>query len=147
MRPVATILPIVHSGGNPCDGMPTISSVGSSSVVSTGDCTSAPITLRTTLTISGSLPGGAAVQYRTSWGTSATPSYGSWITWGAFTGTSDNLDINTEVGSGSTTDNGNSSSTYYYAIQFQLLGTDTSTVCDGPDTGAGWSGLVYSCFA
>lgn len=138
---------LLGEAGAPCDGMPTISSVGSSFVTATGGCTNEPLTIRTALNLSGTIPTGGSVEYRFSWTTSGTPSYGSWTEWSAFSGSSGNLDINVELGTGTTVNNSNPSSTYNYDIQFRLIGTDGTTVCDGPDTGAGWSGTVYSCFA
>jgi len=140
------ILPIVHYT-NPCGGMPTLNTVGTPSVTQQGDCSIQNLVVSTQLTTSASLPTGASVEYRAYWGTSGTPSFTDpWTTWSGFTGANDTLNndlgfFTTDSGAGS-----GSPTTYYYAIQFRLIGTDGSTVCDGPDQSSTISMSVYDCF-
>lgn len=136
--------PMILAGYDPCAASPTITSAGASSVGATGDCSTVDLRMDTTVTLSASLPADYTLEKRTYFGTSSTPSYGGWSDSG-LSGTGGTYQDN--VGLWTTTDNGNSSATYYYNIQWRIVGRDGSTVCDGPDSATQWSGTVYDCFA
>lgn len=130
-----------------CGDSPLISTVGTPTTNNQGDCATVDLQIRTAVTLSATLTGtGCALQRRYYFGSSATPTYGSWVTI-ATTGSSINHDqdvglytTNSGVGYGSL-------GTYYYNVEYQIIGTDGSTVCDGPDAATQWSATIYSCMA
>lgn len=137
----------IITSGDPCSAAPTMTSVGTPAVQTVGNCLGQNLTIRITVSLSGTLTGtGCKIQRRTHFGTSSTPSYGSWTDL-ATTGSSITHDYNAGI---LTTDSGagtpGSGATYYYNAQYQIIGTDGSTVCDGPDSSSQWSGTVYQCF-
>lgn len=138
---------MILAAGDPCGLSPTISSVGTPATQAAGNCSTTDLTIRTTVSLSATLTGtGCKLQKRTYFGTSATPSYSGWSD-EATTGSSINHDYTAPL---FTTDSGAgwgpSATTYYYNVQYQIVGTDGSTVCDGPDTATQWTDTVYTCF-
>lgn len=132
---------------DPCAASPLISSVGATSVNNAGNCAGTDLQFRNVITLSATLTGtGCELQRRYAFSSSATPSYGSWVTI-ATTGSSYNHDQDVGL---YTTDSGvgfGSLGTYYYDVQYRIIGTDGTTVCDGPDAPAQWSGTIYACTA
>lgn len=128
---------------DPCASSPTISSVGTPTITENANCTTIlDSTLSTDVTLSGNLGAGQKCQYRDYLGTSATPSYGSWTD--LFTSGSSGTRNRTVQGS--TTPNANTPVTYYYNAEFRILGSDGTTVCDGPDASSQWTDDMYPCF-
>jgi hypothetical protein len=127
---------------DPCAGSPTLT-VGSTTELNAGDCSTQNHTVRTAITLSAALPTGYTLERRVSFSTSATPSYGSW----ADSGLTDtgNFDYDTMLLTSSP--NANPSNTWYYDIQFRITGTNGTAVCDGPDTATQWSATLYDCTA
>lgn len=140
---------MILRGQSPCASSPTISSVGTPTTQTVGNCAGQNLTIRTSITLSGNLQGTQSVQKRTSYQNTG-PSSQSWSGWSdisGWSGSSGNYDYSAGL---VTTDSGTgtgSLGTYYYDIEIRILGSDDSTVCDGPDTTSQWSATVYSCFA
>ena len=138
---------MIMIGGDPCGASPTISSVGTPATQLQGNCAAQELQIRTVVSLSVTLTGtGCTLQRRFYFGSSSTPSYGSWTNI-ATTGTSVNDDVNVGL---YTTNSGagyGSLGTYYYNVEYRIIGTDDSTVCDGPDASSQWSATIYSCMA
>lgn len=128
------------SNQDPCAAAPVLT-VGSTTELNAGDCNTQNHELRTAVTLSAPLPTGYTLERRVAFSTSATPSYGSW----ADTGLTDSGNFDYETMLLTSTDNGNASNTYYFDIEFRIVGVDDTTVCDGPDHATQWSGTLYDC--
>lgn len=127
---------------DPCLQAPTLT-VGTTSELNAGDCDTVNHELRTGVTLSASLPAGYTLERRLAFSQNATPSYGSWADSGLTA--SGNYDYETMLLT--STPNANPSNTWYFDIEFRIVGTDGSTVCDGPDHVTQWSGTLYNCTA
>lgn len=143
-------MPMMFTGQLPCAGMVTLSSTGDPFNQDNGSCGTSPPIIRTTFTLSGNLNTGAVVQARTSFNTSGTPSYGSWTNASSFSeGSSSGYhDYGHAVGGPhwSFVDQGNASYSYYFDIQFRLLGTDGTTPCgDSMDGNSQLNITLYDC--
>lgn len=145
-------MPMMMSNlAGPCTDMVTLSSTGDPYNQDNGSCGSSPPIIRTTFTLSGNLPTGAIVQARTSFNKTGTPSYGSWGNASSFSeGSSTGYHNYGHAVGGlvwSFADQGNGNDgTYYFDIQFRLLGTDSTTVCGDPmDGNSQLSITLYNC--
>lgn len=144
---------ILPGVSDPCASSPTISSVGTPAVSSNGNCgLFDPLDITTSVTLSGTIPTGGAIQYQYYWGTSSggTPT-GTWTNVPGWSGTTDTLVHSPDQGGFAPyTRNAGETllGTYYYKVQFRILGTDGTTVCDGPDLSSTLTVTnVYTCAA
>lgn len=137
-------IPMFMGEKDPCAGVPNFSSVGTPSVTANGSCPLTSLTLSTSITITGSLPAGAKIQYRQSWSTSSgTVPSGGWSDVSGWSGTTDThtYQPNDSVRYSGTTLIG----TYYYKVEFRIVGTDGTTVCDSETYKSLTVTSVYSC--
>lgn len=133
---------------DPCASAPTISSLGTASKISDGECdTLDGITIRNPYTLSGSVPAGFKLQYQYSWQqTNGAPSYGAWFDSG-LTASSGNIDV--EVGAGLYEVGGAAPQveygTFYWQMRARIVPTAGSPECDSL-TGSQLSVLdVWGC--
>lgn len=141
------ILP--KASADPCATSPNISSVGTPTISDNGNCgTFTGLKMSTSLTLTGTKPANVSVQYRWKFDQSTgTVPGGSWVTWSSFSGSSGTLVIE-PVGPYARFSGENLLGTFYYRVEFRIVGTDGSTVCDGPDLSAQTTVTsVYDCFA
>lgn len=142
---------------DPCAGVPDMSTVGTPTVSDDGDCGLFDgLKWSTSLTLTGSLPANAKVQYRYEFSTSSNPdpTNDSWHDWSAFSGSSDTLVVEpiSMAGSGWPGPYARNAGetligTGYFQIEFRVIGTDGSTVCDDTDGESTTSSTtsVYTC--
>lgn len=114
----------------------TLGTTGTTSNTAGGDCDLVFYKLSTTLGMSASLETGMKVQYRTYDNLGSPGTWSGWFDWpGGYSGTSDTFDAEFAEYTSTSPD-----STLYYGIQFRLIGTDGSTVCEtGPQRTSTWS--------
>lgn len=137
---------VVRPSSSPCAASPSFSSVGTPFVNDVGTCPFDNLVIRTNVSLSGTIPSGGAIQFRTYFGTSSggTPS-GTWTNVPGWSGSSGVHDFQ-PVGDYVAYDTGTPlSGTYYYKAEFRLLGTDSSTVCASQTSNTLNLGTLYSC--
>ena len=157
---MSTVLLGMLINPDPCSGVPDISSVDSSPTLSdNGNCSLFDgLKWDVDLTLTGTLPQGAKVQYRYDFSTSSNPdpANGTWADWSGFSGSSDTITIEPQSMTGSgfpgpyaRTSGENSIGTGYFQAEFRVIGTDGTTVCDdtGGESGTSSTTDVWSCAA